>query len=54
VRAAFAAIRADAFAASQEFMNRYGAMNNSDYVSTLTSTSWPAGDPTGLADWVRS
>ncbi len=44
---------ADAFAASQEFMNRYGAMNNSDYVSTLyVNVLGRQADPTGLADWV--
>ena len=44
---------ADAFAASQEFMNRYGAMNNSDYVSALyVNVLGRQADPAGLADWV--
>jgi hypothetical protein len=43
----------DAFAASAEFANRYGALNNSDYVSALyVNILGRQADATGLANWV--
>jgi hypothetical protein len=43
---------ADAFAASQEFTNRYATLGNSDYVSQLyQNVLGRAADPGGLAHW---
>jgi hypothetical protein len=44
---------ADAFVASQEFTNRYGALSNRDYVSALyVNVLGRQADSTGLANWV--
>jgi hypothetical protein len=43
---------ADAFAASQEFTNRYATLSNNDYVSQLyQNVLGRAADPDGLAHW---
>jgi Domain of unknown function (DUF4214)/Immunoglobulin I-set domain/Immunoglobulin domain/FG-GAP-like repeat len=43
---------ADLFAASQEFTNRYGAMNDTQYVTALyENILGREPDPEGLADW---
>jgi hypothetical protein len=45
-------VMADAFAASQEFLNRYGAMSNGDYVAQLyRDVLGREADPDGLAHW---
>jgi len=45
-------VMADAFAASQEFINRYGAMTNQDYVAQLyRDVLGREADPAGLASW---
>jgi hypothetical protein len=44
---------ADAFVASQEFTNRYGALSNRDYVAALyVNVLGRQADATGLANWV--
>ena len=44
---------ADAFVASQEFTNRYGALSNSDYVAALyVNVLGRQADSTSLANWV--
>ena len=43
---------ADTFAASQEFINRYGTLSNSDYVAALyVNVLGRSADPAGLASW---
>jgi hypothetical protein len=43
---------ADSFAASQEFINRYGAMSNRDYVAQLyRDVLGREADPDGLDHW---
>jgi sugar lactone lactonase YvrE len=45
-------VMAEAFAASQEFINRYGAMTNQQYVAQLyVDVLGRQADPSGLADW---
>jgi hypothetical protein len=45
-------VMADAFASSQEFINRYGAMSNGDYVAQLyRDVLGREGDAAGLAHW---
>jgi hypothetical protein len=45
-------VMADAFAASQEFINRYGAMTNQNYVAQLyRDVLGREADPAGLASW---
>jgi hypothetical protein len=45
-------VMADAFASSQEFINRYGAMSNRDYVAQLyRDVLGREADAAGLADW---
>jgi hypothetical protein len=45
-------VMAESFAASQEFINRYGAMTNREYVSQLyRDVLGREADPDGLADW---
>jgi hypothetical protein len=45
-------VMAEAFAASQEFINRYGAMTNQQYVAQLyVDVLGRQADPAGLADW---
>jgi hypothetical protein len=44
---------ADAFVASQEFVNLYGGLSDSDYVSALyQNVLGRSADPAGLANWV--
>ena len=45
-------VMADAFAASQEFLNRYSALSNLDYVAQLyRDVLGREADPAGLASW---
>jgi hypothetical protein len=45
-------VMADAFASSQEFINRYGAMSNGEYVAQLyRDVLGREADPDGLASW---
>ena len=45
-------VMAEEFAASQEFINRYGAMTNQQYVAQLyVDVLGRQADPAGLADW---